>query len=493
VSETASTSQREAAQPRLENRIGLGIAALVASAAMLYFGTGLRPVWWLVWIAVIPVLAVAPRLERAWAFGAGALAWFAGFFNLWHYVHGYIGLPVGVILLFASVPAILFGLTVLAFRAFALRGGLASATLAVPAIWVAFEYVAESTSPNSTFGNLGYTQMNFLPVTQIASLTGIWAISFCVFLFSAGVAALLSGQGSRAGRIRVAAVVAVVLGAVLVYGVWRLHSTPEGSGSVQVGIIGTGTEHEFPQTDTAGMELLRLYAGRIVADASRGAQVFVLPEKITRMSDGGTAQVDSLFQATAAQVHAAVVVGLDRGTQTRRLNEARMYWPNGTVTTYVKHHLVPRLEDVDEPGTERTVMREPSGVWGTQICKDMDFPHLSRQYGESRVGLLLVPAWDFVIDGWLHDRMAILRGVEDGFTIVRAAKEGRLTVSDSRGRVLAEQNNETGGFHELFATAPVAHVDTLYAKWGDWFAWVNLALLAGLLVTLFARKSAQSR
>lgn len=61
-------------------------------------------------------------------------------------------------------------------------------------------------------------------------------------------------------------------------------------------------------------------------------------------------------------------------------------------------------------------------VWGMQICKDMDFPRLSRRYGVKGVGLLLVPAWDFTLDGWLHGRMAVMRGVESGFTIVRGCQ-----------------------------------------------------------------------
>jgi apolipoprotein N-acyltransferase len=50
---------------------------------------------------------------------------------------------------------------------------------------------------------------------------------------------------------------------------------------------------------------------------------------------------------------------------------------------------------------------------------------------------VLVPAWDFTLDGWLHDRMAVMRGVESGFTVVRAAKQALLTVSHDRGRILA--------------------------------------------------------
>ena len=119
----------------------------------------------------------------------------------------------------------------------------------------------------------------------------------------------------------------------------------------------------------------------------------------------------------------------------------------------------------------------------------MRFSALSRKYGAKGVGLLLVPAWDFTVDGWLHGRMAILRGVENGFTIVRAAKQGILTVSDDRGRVLAEQDAATVRFATLLATAPVRHDNTLYTRWGDWFAWLNVALLVGIVVSpLFQRR-----
>jgi apolipoprotein N-acyltransferase len=114
----------------------------------------------------------------------------------------------------------------------------------------------------------------------------------------------------------------------------------------------------------------------------------------------------------------------------------------------------------------------------------MDFPALSRQYGAKGVGLLLVPAWDFTLDGWLHGRMAVMRGVESGFTIARAAKQGLLTVSDDRGRILAQSDAATVHFASLVAAAPVHHDDTLYTRWGDWFAWLDVAAVIGLLVSL---------
>jgi apolipoprotein N-acyltransferase len=84
----------------------------------------------------------------------------------------------------------------------------------------------------------------------------------------------------------------------------------------------------------------------------------------------------------------------------------------------------------------------------------MDFPALTRQYGELGIVLLLVPAWDFVVDGWLHGRMAILRGVESGLPIVRAAKQGLLTVSDDRGRILAQQSSAAAPISFLTTSVP---------------------------------------
>ena len=52
--------------------------------------------------------------------------------------------------------------------------------------------------------------------------------------------------------------------------------------------------------------------------------------------------------------------------------------------------------------------------------------------------MLLAPAWDFDNDGWLHSRMAVVRGVESGLALARIARGGLATVSDAYGRVIAE-------------------------------------------------------
>jgi apolipoprotein N-acyltransferase len=66
--------------------------------------------------------------------------------------------------------------------------------------------------------------MNCLPVIQIASITGIWGISFIVFLFAGTTAALLSSAGRPWQRRALAIAAGATVCAVFVFGKWGLQS-----------------------------------------------------------------------------------------------------------------------------------------------------------------------------------------------------------------------------------------------------------------------------
>jgi len=51
-----------------------------------------------------------------------------------------------------------------------------------------FEFLLFKFSPDGTAGSISYTQSNFLPIVQIASVTGILGISFLVTLFPSAIA-----------------------------------------------------------------------------------------------------------------------------------------------------------------------------------------------------------------------------------------------------------------------------------------------------------------
>jgi apolipoprotein N-acyltransferase len=457
----------------------IAVAGLV-SAALAYLGTGLHPIWWALWLAPIPVLAISPRLRGGAAFLVAAFAWVIGEMNQWNYVRHQIELPPQITILYFVVPAVVFGLGVLFVRGFVRRGSLFLASLALPAYWVAYEYLTAIASPHSTWGNLAYTQMNCLPVIQIAAITGLWGITFIVFLFAGAVAALLSGAGGPSQRRVLAVAVGFVVCAVFVFGKWRLQSNPPGQ-SVAVTLIAKDVPMSvYLGSEEQALRLLGEYAVEIPRVTPAGTQVVVLPEKIGRISETALAEVDSLYSSAAAETRAAIVIGLVRRTPSGAFNSSRYYSADGKLTNYDKHHLLPGVEP-EKPGDKRVVLDEPSGRWGLQICKDMDFPKLSREYAAEGANLLLVPAWDFNLDGWLHARMAVLRAVENGFALARSARNGLLTLSDNRGRILAETETVPDRFVSITGKVNVSREQTFYARTGDWFAWLCVAVFVILL------------
>jgi apolipoprotein N-acyltransferase len=180
----------------------LVIVAGLVSAAFAYLGTGLHPIWWALWLAPIPVLAIAPRLRGIAAFLLGSAAWLIGEMNQWNYVRHEIELPLQILILYFAVPAIVFGFGVLFVRSFVRRGSLFLASLAFPVYWVACEYLSAIASPHSTWGNLAYTQMNCLPVIQIASVTGIWGSASSYFCLPERAQLYWAALGWRVNGVR---------------------------------------------------------------------------------------------------------------------------------------------------------------------------------------------------------------------------------------------------------------------------------------------------
>ncbi|WP_214108622.1 nitrilase-related carbon-nitrogen hydrolase [Acrocarpospora catenulata] len=137
--------------------------------------------------------------------------------------------------------------------------------------------------------------------------------------------------------------------------------------------------------------------------------------------------------------------------------------------------MIPGIERNFRPGTSLAFLDDTR--LGLIICKDLDFPDLVRQYGRAGAAALLAPAWDFGVDAWLHSRMAVTRGVENGLTVARTAREGWLTVSDNRGRILTEHHTDRTTMTTVTATLPREGSTTLYTTLGDWAAWASAGLL----------------
>ena len=132
----------------------------------------------------------------------------------------------------------------------------------------------------------------------------------------------------------------------------------------------------------------------------------------------------------------------------------------------------------------------PSGV---AICKDLDYQNFMRSYSEKNIQVLYVPAWDFIKDGWLHSRMAILRGVENGYAIVRTARQGELTISDYHGKVLYEASSTNNKAVSLLARIPLNATKTIYSEFGDWFGFIMIIIAVYFIVVAVKNKNIKQR
>jgi apolipoprotein N-acyltransferase len=476
------------------------LAVVGTTAVLLWFGNGLAPWWPLMWIAPFPVLWYSLHSSERLTACAGFLGWLFGSVNMVPLYEAQ-GTPFLSWLADFGGLAIVFAAGALLFRTLVLGGAVWSGIAAVPALWVSVDWLRYWLTPHGTSADLAYTQLRFLPFLQLASLTGPWGMTFVLLWVPAGAAAFFFFRRRKWHRAKhVAWLVSGVLLAVLAFGTVRLLTTGQRT-TMTVGLIASDAagKAEIAAAGTDAASLLTAYAEQAKILAQHGATVIVMPEKIAAVRDRDQATDDVIFQHTADAAQVTMVAGelhlSPANDRIRKYNRAEAYAPHATVASYDKEHMLPPFESQLTCGTEKLSLKWENTTLGVAICKDMDFTSMSRGYGQMGVGLMLVPAWDFKLDRIWHGHMAIMRGVEGGFSVARAARDGYLTVSDDRGRVLAETRSNSGTFATLLAQVPVGHEPTLFQAWGNWFAWFAVVVLGILLIRagfLFVRFSART-
>ena len=469
-------------------RIAFPILATAATALLVWFGTGLNPLWPLLWFAPLPILLVASR-NSAWVAALIATAaWSLGNLNRDHYYATSLQVPLVGRIVIVLGQALVFALAVVLYRALLRRGAPWCALVAFPAVWVAFEYIFNLTSVHGTAISLSYSQLNFLPILQLASVTGPWGISFVLLAFSSALAIGVSLRKTHPRRaIQIVAATLGTIALVLVFGAVRLALPPPPNQQVKVGLVASdaGPNKRVAAPGEPTSRLLNDYAAQAVALSARGAQVIVLPEHLGEITDAQVPAIDAIFQPIADKSGSTIVVGVGHESQRDPRNQARIYAPHEAVALYNKHHLLPPWESRFTPGTTLTTLPETNTKWGVAICKDMDFIHPALDYGRAGIDLLLDPAWDFQIDRGFHGHIAIMRGVEGGYAIAHAAKLGYLTVTDDRGRILAETRTDSAPFASLLVDVPLHHDRTLFDRYGTWFPKLAGLLLLAAILRLF--------
>lgn len=450
------------------------IAALI-SGLLLYLSQGLNDAWPLAWIAPAPLLWLAYGRVPVWQLiAATAFAFLCGQIYV---LQCYLMLPP-VALLSVEIPLLgLFVLAVLFARWVARTTGPWATLLAFPAVVTATEFLYGSFAPNGSLGALAYTQMSSPLLIQSASLFGLAAVTFLLCLF-ANTLAMAGREGLRPPA--VIATGLIVTAVNIVFGLARLNAPAGDKLTVAAldddSLAGVAFDHGPPEASQA---VAALYAKAARAVAAKGARLIVTPEGGIGATAATRAMVLAPLVAAAHDTGADIVVGIY--DPARPADLALLLRADGTTQSYDKRHLVPGLENAFTPGRSSGWT---GGGRAMEICKDMDFAPTIRGDAAQGIRVVAVPAGDFGRDGWLHGRIAVMRGVENGFAVVRAAHKGLLTISDAQGRLVAKAADSPTAMSTLAATVALGSGPTLYTRIGDVFAW--LTVLATLAVGALA-------
>jgi len=463
-----------------------GQASAVASGILFLLSRDMGPFGTLALIAPVPLLLYALSADRWRPVAVWSLV--TGFVARLSLLYAYITVfPTPILVLWLSVFAIWFMGILLATRWVA-RAGIAWATLvSYPLLTAASEFLFDSLSPHGSFGALGYSLAGLLPVLQLASLGGVPVLTFTAAFVPMAVTMLIAAPERR----QVALMAGLPLAAAILFGVLRLGQGYDGEARVALAAIDALQDDEI-SSPTQAMDNAIRYADLAQTFAARRPDIILLPEKsLTRRA--GWNDTGRPLQLAADRIGTPIVAGFIEGLENdRNANVAVLFRPQQAPLRYAKRRLIPGLEDEFDAGTDSLIV----GDLGIAICKDMDFAAMIRDYGRRGVRLMLVPAWDFRADTDLHARMAAVRGVENGFAVIRTAANGLLTVNDAYGRRIAAVPSDPDRPVTLVANVGLTRAETVYARTGDAFGWLTLVaaiLLIGWRVLSATRSRSAAR
>ena len=450
---------------------GLALAGVAAAAsAVLYQLSSLEPALWpCALLAPLPVLATAPEVRTA---AAAQLAFFAYLIgNLGAWGGESFAVPLANTFVSHLAGAIVFATFVACATEATRRWSGILAALVFPTFETAFYFTLGQQSPHGTWGSPAYSLVAFLPLLQTASWLGMCGVMFIMSLLPSGLAVAWYRRRWNMKWIEPAILAGGVFVVAIVLGWIRLIWTPS-TPSVRVAMV--ASDQFIPQAESNDVsdaaDIVTLYASLVRQVATQGVQIVVLPEKVVGVAPSYEWDVVTGFQRIATMSHVWLVVGLNQNDRTPKRNIAIVIGPDGKiVAAYAKHHPIPDLEDDYKAGTQPAIFDAPWGRTAVLISQDLDFPDVARELANRDVRVVMAPASDWSGSELIHEQMAVVRGVESGFSIARSARGGMVSATDDRGRELVAHASLSDKNAVATADLPMGTGATLYSRTDDWF------------------------
>jgi apolipoprotein N-acyltransferase len=417
-----------------------------------------------------------------------------------YWTHGtvttYGGLPmiVGVLVaaLLAFYLSLFVGLAGAATGEIIRRFGPTGLMIA-PAVWVATEYLRGNLFGGFPWIPLGNSVVRLLPLAQGASLVGVYGLSWLL----ATLHACFALAALSTGRTRISAVVAalVIITGPSVWGSARInegHLVRDGA-AMTVGLVQANIPQEQKWDPSRAPAIFDRYVTMTRQAVAQGAEFVLWPESATPFfyeeDPAGADAIKSLVRESGTPL----LFGSDQieygpGGAPQYYNSAFMLDQAGsTSAVYRKVYLVPfgeyvpfkkllffvgpLVEAVSDfaPGTSLTMLPVHGHMISTAICYEVVYPDLQRKavrLGSELLTTITNDAWYGTSSApFQHFELAIMRAIEQGRYLARAANTGISGLVDPYGRVLVQTN--------LFETTVVVgevrvrQEQTVYARIGD--------------------------
>jgi apolipoprotein N-acyltransferase len=434
----------------------------------------------------------------------GGVMWsFGTTYWIYHVMHIYGGLSgptsFGVLVLFCFALGVLWGVFGL-LLAIVANGWLGQRALFLaPFLWVPLEIV-RGFPFDFPWNPLGTVLVNNIPLTRIATATGVYGLTFEIVLVNTAFAAAFLVDSKRR---RVVLLAATVVAGLLQAG--ELVEPPRLAADrtarlVQANIPILNADQWTPEYFQSTLrELSDLSVSRRgeLGPTEPAPDLVVWPESPAPFFVNN-AEFRAAVSEVARRAHATMVVGSlgvsNPGQPASQLyNSAAVIAPNGDwIARYDKIHLVPFGEYVPFkrllrfagkltrevgdfiPGESRKPLALGNYKMGVFICYEAVYPAEIREFANNGAQVFV----NISDDAWFgqtaapvqHVNQARMRAIENHRWLVRATDTGITVVIDPFGRVVAQAPHNVRT--SLDVPYSVVSGTTFYTRHGNWFVWV---------------------
>lgn len=363
----------------------------------------------------------------------------------------------------------------------------------------------------------GYIWTPGEPISQLASIVGIYGLSLLTLLIAAAPAAIADGGVSAGRRFAPILGAALLVGMAWGWGTQRLARAPfEAPGALPIVRVAdsglTQAQKWEGRPDQEWRVLQRFLAASGDPDTSDAAIVIWPEGAIPVVSFFMLDNQDFLDAVGRGMGDRVLITGL---TRYEARDDGVVYFNSAAVIdgvsgvprlaqTYDKHRLVPFGEfiplwslvsplniaplqrigsgfEAGAPPTRLIIPDAPPAL--VLICYEAIFPGLT-PHGDERPGWLVSvtnDAWfgdlRYFTGPWQHYAMARYRAIEEGLPMARSASGGISAIVDAFGQ---EVRSTRGGATAVEAQLPPALVETALARWGMFLIPLLVVFIAAL-------------